>query len=161
MLAGRATGEAETDFDAFYRAQWAATVRLAHVLTGVDAVAEDLAQDAFSRVHKQWPRGLDNPAAYLRKTVVNTCRSWHRSRTRETARIARAHAGSDGLVIDLRDDLLELVDQLPYKQKAVVVLRYYEDLSEADIAAALDIRPGTVKSLAARGLARLRQEIEQ
>ncbi|MDZ4824957.1 MAG: sigma-70 family RNA polymerase sigma factor, partial [Actinomycetota bacterium] len=138
VLAGRAPGEAETDFDAFYRAQWAATVRLAHVLTG-----------------------LDNPAAYLRKTVVNACRSWHRSRTRETARIARAHAGSDGLVIDLRDDLLERVDQLPYKQKAVVVLRYYEDLSEADIAAALDIRPGTVKSLAARGLARLRQEIEQ
>ena len=154
------TPAAPVTFDEFYRDRWRSAVRLAHVLTGVDAVAEDLAQDAFSRLHRQY-RTLGNPDAYLRRCVVNACRSWHRSRTREDARITRVHAGAATAVALGADDLLALVDALPYRQKAVLVLRYYLDCSEAEIAAALGCRPGTVKSAGARGLAQLRKAIAQ
>jgi RNA polymerase sigma-70 factor (sigma-E family) len=150
--------ESPTSFEAFYELRWPQAVRLAHVLTGVDAVSEDLAQDAFARVHTRW-FGIDNPDAYLRRSVVNACRSWHRSRTREDARIERVHAGrptSIGLDVD---ELLALVDALPYRQRAVLILRYYLDCTEAEIADALECRPGTVKSLSARALEQLRKVI--
>jgi RNA polymerase sigma factor (sigma-70 family) len=144
-------------FDDFYRREWPNAVRLAHLLTGVDAVAEDLAQDAFARVHAKWPT-IDNTAAYLRTTLVNVCRSWHRSHGREQARLRRAHR--DEVAYLPTDDLLDAIDALPYRQKAVLVLRYYHDLAEADIADALRCRPGTVKSLASRALEHLRTVIE-
>ena len=160
MLTEPPGGALRRSFSEFYDQNWRSAVRLAHVLTGVDAVAEDLAQDAFTRVHRQWAT-VNNDEAYLRQSVVNACRSWHRSRGREDARIDRAHAGA-AMSADLAaDELLSLVDALPYRQKAVLVLRYYQDCTEAEIADALGCRPGTVKSLAARGLAQLRKEIER
>ena len=74
--------EVEAAFGQFYSAEFAAAVRLAHLLTGRDDVAEDLAQDAMERVHKHFAE-LDNPAAYLRTAVVNRCRNWHRGSMRE------------------------------------------------------------------------------
>jgi len=145
-------------FERFYRQQWPAAVRLAHLLTGDSWVAEDVAQDALSRVEPRY-EGLDNPGAFLRTCVVNACRSHHRTRVREAKRLLRiVPAASTGL--DVRE-LLDAVDRLPYRQKAVLVLRYYEDRTEAEIAAILGCRPGTVKSLAARGLSRLHREIER
>jgi RNA polymerase sigma factor (sigma-70 family) len=144
-------------FDDFYRREWPNAVRVAHLLTGVDAVAEDLAQDAFARVQAKWST-IDNAAAYLRTTLVNVCRSWHRSRSREQARLQRVH--TDDVTHLAADDLLDAIDALPYRQKAVLVLRYYHDLAEADIADALQCRPGTVKSLASRALEQLRTVIE-
>lgn len=148
----------EMDFDRFFRSNYAGAVRLAHLLTGDRSTAEDIAQEAFTRVYNRVDT-LDNPAAYLRVTVVNATRSHHRRRGRELVR-HRLTARSERVDGSARE-LLDAIDQLPYRQKAVVVLRYYEDLSEAEIAAALGCRPGTVKSLASRALTRLSKEIEQ
>lgn len=166
-------------FDELYRTEWPGAVRLAHLLTGSAAAAEDLAQDAFVRVHRSWT-GIERPGAFLHVTLVNVCRSWHRSRGREQARLLRvapraaatssARARSVGTdnadPADLADPvehlaLLDALDRLPYRQKAVLVLRYYDGLPEAEIATALGCRPGTVKSLASRGLERLRQVIDR
>jgi RNA polymerase sigma-70 factor (sigma-E family) len=135
---------------------------LAHLLTGDRWAAEDLAQESFTRLHPRFAR-LDNPAAYLRVCVVNAAQSHHRRRGREQARLQRVAPPGTADAVDAVDDeaheLLDAIDHLPYRQKAVVVLRYYEDLSEADIAAALGCRPGTVKSLASRALRHLSKEI--
>lgn len=148
--------EADTAFDRFYRSTYAAAVRLAHLLTGDRWAAEDLVQEAYTSLHRRFP-SLDNPDAYLRVCVVNAARSFHRSRGREQKRMLGV-VSPEAVDPEFRE-LLDAVDRLPYRQKAVVVLRYYEDLSEADIAAAVGCRPGTVKSLASRALARLGKEI--
>lgn len=102
---------------------------------------------------------LVNPEAFLRTSLVNACRSHHRQRARRAARLD--HRQRDVGVTEEAREMLDALDALPYRQKAVLVLRYYADLTEAQIAAALDCRPGTVKSLAARGLERLAREIER
>jgi RNA polymerase sigma-70 factor (sigma-E family) len=142
--------------DAFYRSTFPDAVRLAHLLCGDPTLAEDLAQDAFDRVRPRFDE-LTSPRAYLRAAVVNACRSHWRRRAREVARDRRADAPADS-ELGARE-LLDAVDALPYRQKAVIVLRYYEDLSEQEIAVALDCRPGTVKSLASRALERLAKEV--
>jgi len=147
-------------FEPFYRQEWTGAVRLCHLLTGVDAVAEDLAQESFTRVQRHWA-SLDNPAAYLRTTVVNTCRSWQRSRGREQVRLRLVSARAPEADDLGADELLDAVDALPYRQRAVLVLRYYLDLPEAEIAAVLECRPGTVKSLASRALDQLRKVIDR
>jgi RNA polymerase sigma-70 factor (sigma-E family) len=160
---GRSPAETEPDtdvFDEFFRTSYAGAVRLAHLLTGDRWAAEDIAQEAFTRLHPRYAR-LDNPAAYLRVTVVNAAQSFHRRRGREEARLRRVAAppGSSEAADAETHELLDIIDHLPYRQKAVVVLRYYADLSEADIAATLGCRPGTVKSLASRALRHLSKEI--
>jgi RNA polymerase sigma-70 factor (sigma-E family) len=149
--------EADTAaFDRFYRSSYAEAVRLAHLLTGDRWAAEDIVQEAYTSLHLRFA-SLDNADAYLRVCVVNATRSLHRRRGREQKRLLRV-VSPDAVDPEFRE-LLDAVDRLPYRQKAVVVLRYYEDLSEADIAAAVGCRPGTVKSLASRALARLGKEI--
>jgi RNA polymerase sigma factor (sigma-70 family) len=142
----------------FYRDRFQDAVRLAHLLSGDASVAEDLAQDAFVRVRERL-ENVDAPWAYLRAAVMNGCRAHHRSRGREAVRIRKVGAAADG-ELGARE-LLDAVDALPYRQKAVIVLRYYEDLSEHDIARALGCRPGTVKSLASRALQHLAKEVER
>ena len=156
--ARRALGVQPDPAEAFYRSRFADAVRLAHLLSGDASIAEDLAQDAFERVRHRFER-LSAPWAYLRAAVVNACRSHHRSRAREAVRIRKAGVSANS-ELGARE-LLDAVDALPYRQKAVIVLRYYEDLSEHDRALALNCRPGTVKSLASRALQRLSQEIQR
>lgn len=147
-----------TSFDVFYRANYAWAVNVAYLLTDDRGAAEDLAQESFGRIHGRFD-DLSNPGAYLRVCVVNASRSWQRHRRREDRRLqATAAAASSPLGAH---ELLDLLSRLPYRQKAVLVLRYYADLSELEIAAALDCRPGTVKSLATRGLGRLRKELDE
>jgi RNA polymerase sigma factor (sigma-70 family) len=145
-------------FDDFYADEFAATTRLAHLLTGRDDVAEDLAQDAMARIHRHFD-DLDNPAAYLRTTLVNLCRSWHRGAVRERDRNERIPPLATFLGPDV-EEVLAVVDRLPYRQRAVIVMRYWLDLSEANIAEHLGCRPGTVKSLSARALANLHKELQ-
>jgi RNA polymerase sigma factor (sigma-70 family) len=149
---------ADDAFDRFFGDEYAATVRLAHLLTGSDAHAEDLAQDAFARVLPHLAE-LDNPAAYLRTATVNVCRTWHRSRGREHDRLRRHGATPDVAVSAASAELLDSIRRLTYRQQAVLVLRYWLDLSEADIAATLDCRPGTVKSLHSRALDAIRKDL--
>jgi RNA polymerase sigma factor (sigma-70 family) len=149
--------KAELDFDAFYRAHYSKTVRLARLLTGSATAAEDLAQEAFIRVHRH-ASTIDNPGGFLRTATVNVCHNWYRSRGREALRMVRLGPPPESLSLDARE-LDAVVAALPYRQRAVLVLRYWLDLTEADIARSLECRAGTVKSLQSRALATLRKEL--
>lgn len=146
-------------FDALFVTEHAAMVRLAHVALRSRAEAEEVVQDAFLRVHERWDQ-LDEPGGYLRTCVVNGTRDVLRRRAvRE--RLAGRAAPVDGASSELgADHVLDAVDRLPAKRRLAVILRYYADLPEAEIAAALGVRPGTVKSLLHRGLEQLRRELE-
>lgn len=140
-----------------YRREYAAMVRLAHLLTGSNDVAEDLVQESFVRLHRNWGRA-DQPAAYLRTTVVNRCRSWQRRRVLE--RRPPVSVGPTVVEGEPRE-MLDALARLGVRQRTALVLRFYADLSEADIARALGCRPGTVKSLVHRGLRQLEGMIER
>ena len=144
-------------------------VRLAYLLTGDRALAEDIVQDAFVRlagrlVHLRDPGAFD---AYLRRTVINLGNSYFRRKKVERAYLARergsiaARVGqwSDRSVED-RDALWHAMERLSSRQRIAIVLRFYEDLPEREVADILRCRPGTVKSLVSRGLETLRKEIE-
>ena len=148
----------EPAFDRFFADEYATAVRLAHLLTGSDASAEDIAQDAFARVLPHFDR-LENPAAYLRTAIVNACRTWHRSRGREQDRFRRHGVSAEVTISAASAELLDSIRRLPYRQQAVLVLRYWLDLSEADIAIAIGCRPGTVKSLHSRALDAIRKDV--
>lgn len=151
-------GTAEASYERFFDDQFAPAARLAFLLTGDASSAEDLAQDSLAQVQSRYPT-LDVPAAYLRTVLVNRCKRHHRTVGRQRALASRLDVGDP--VVDEDRDLLDVVDHLPYRQKAVVVCRYYLDLSEAEIAAVLGCRPGTVKSLASRAMANLRKELTE
>ena len=147
--------QSNASIEHLYRTQRIAMVRLARLLTDSPAVAEEIVQEAFIRFARS--RGeKDVPAAYLRVIVVNLCRSQQR-RTLIERRVASKAPLLSGM--PEIDETWDLVRKLPFRQRAVLMLRYYEDLSEADIARVLDCRPGTVKSALHRGLAALRKEL--
>jgi RNA polymerase sigma factor (sigma-70 family) len=131
-------------------------VRLAYLLTGSRAVAEDVVQDSFLRLQQHWD-DVREPAAYLRTSVVNGCRAHHRRVGRERARYADLVADS---VSPETPIVMDAVAKLPYRQRAALVLRFYEQWTEAEIAAALRCRPATVRSLVHRGLLSLRKVME-
>ena len=140
-----------------YRTHYLRMVRLAFLLTGSNAHAEEIVQEAFIRLRTR--AGLADPAAYLRAVVVNGCRDHLRRRgihDRAALRLVR-----DEAVVDQVDELGDALERLPGRQRAVLVLRYYEGMTEAEIASLLGCRPGTVKSLAHRGLAQLRGTLER
>ena len=144
------------DFDEFYRVEYAPMVRLARGLVDTSESAEEIAQDAFAKVFERWDR-LDVPGGYLRTAVVNGARS--ELRKREVRR--RIGPGQLRQVPAERDYLVDALDRLPPKRKTALVLRFYAGLSEREIAETMGVRPGTVKSLVSRGLAELREVIEQ
>jgi RNA polymerase sigma-70 factor (sigma-E family) len=137
-------------------------VRLAYLLTGDRTLAEDLVQEAFVKLAGRFLdlRDPDAFPAYLRKTVVNLTRMHHRRRRLERAYLDRQRReprpGGADPDVETRHHMKEVLLQLTPRQRAAVVLRFYEDLSEAQIAEILGCRPGTVKSLLARGLEALR-----
>jgi RNA polymerase sigma-70 factor (sigma-E family) len=137
-------------------------LRFGHVLTGNPAAAEDLVQSALARALRAWRlRRIDDPQAFVRKVMVNSFASWYRRRgTREivTADPADRVITDDGTErIDERDAMWRALRMLPPRQRAVIVLRYYEELSELEIAAVMGTSAGTVKSQSARALRRLAQ----
>jgi len=155
---GHQLGEADTtgqDFSEFYRMEYPGMVRLAVSLTGDVDRAEDVVQDAFARLHGRFP-SLDRPGGYLRTSVVNLCRDHHRRGALEKRELGRRCPAP--LSLDA-SELIDVLLHLPFKQRAVLVLRYWGDWSEAEIAEAVGCRPGNVKSLASRGLATLRKEV--
>ncbi|HVF04357.1 MAG TPA: SigE family RNA polymerase sigma factor [Frankiaceae bacterium] len=150
--------EAEAAFTAYVEARRRALLRSAWLLTGDWHLAEDLVQAALSKTYLKWRR-LDDPDSYVRRVLTTTYVTWWRRRWRgefptETLpdrAAADAYGGAD-----VRGQLYDVLRELPRRQRAVVVLRYFEDLTEADTAAALGCSVGTVKSQHARALAKLR-----
>jgi RNA polymerase sigma factor (sigma-70 family) len=154
-----AASSVEQSFASFYRGEYDRAIRLAWLLTGSRTAAEDVVQDAMTRVYRSFDR-VDSPAAYLRRAVVNRAKSRWRDERRQQERaelLEREHR--EGEVADSR--LLELIGQLPYRQRVVVIARYWGGWSEVEIARSLGCRPGTVKSLASRALDHLRREVEE
>ncbi len=142
-------------FEALYAAEATSMSRLAYLMVGSPEQAQELVHDAFARLYERWDR-VDRPGAYLRTSVVNGCRDSLRRRL-----LSDRQAPDRRPDVELgADHLVDALATLPHRQRAAVVLRYYEDRSEADIADLLGIRPGTVKSLLHRGLANLREVIE-
>ncbi|NHA69556.1 SigE family RNA polymerase sigma factor [Phycicoccus flavus] len=155
------------EFAAYVRARQRRFVRFAFLLTGDVHEAEDLVQSAFARVYRRWDSIHGSPDAYVRAAIVNEHRSWWRRtwRHREVVSSPLVGARDPEHVPDERDDALwRQVLALPRQQRAVLVLRFYEDLSEARTAEVLGCSVGTVKSHTSRALAALRgsmQEVER
>jgi RNA polymerase sigma-70 factor, ECF subfamily len=153
-------GSAEA-FDTLVRARAAALLRTAFLLTGDAQQAEDLLQTALTTTYLHWSRLRDEQAAeaYTRRVMVTTYARWWRRRWRgETPTADLPEDGSDPYErLDEQDRMARGLQTLTRRQRACVVLRYYEDLSEQQIAVTLGMAPGTVKSTTARALARLRE----
>ena len=150
---------AHGSFDGLFAAKRLPMVRLATLLVGSPAIAEEVVQDAFTSVSKRWD-SVEHPGAYLRTSVVNGCAQVLRRRTIEqryrAVRIEVADSELPEQLIDLRSAL----DRLTHRQRLVMVLRYFADLRDEEIAEELDVQPSTVRSLAHRALAALRKELE-
>jgi RNA polymerase sigma factor (sigma-70 family) len=146
---------ADEDRQALFERERVGLVRLAHTITGSNLVAEDIVQDAYLR----WVDrpDLTNPGGYLRTIVVNLGRD--ALRRHDVAQRIR-HEPPTPLGEPELDETWAIVRSLPDRYRIVLALRFYEDLSEREIAEAMQVRPGTVKSLIHRGLERVRKELE-
>ena len=145
-------------FDEFARAHASGLLRLSYALCGDRGRAEDATQEALARVFTRW-RKLDDPLPYARRVVINATRdTWRRVGSRETVGLPEEFdVPTDPLAaLDDRALLLHALRRLPQGQRAVLTLRFWNDLSEADTARTLDISVGTVKSQTSRGLKALR-----
>ena len=146
-------------FAAVYAEHFDPLVRLAALLLGSTAAAEDVVQEAFAKLEPRLS-SVVVPPAWLRTAVVNGCRNERRrlgTIRRHASRLAIGPSQFDEPV----HELIASVRRLPYRQRAVVVLRFYLDLPEAEIAQILGVRPGTVKSSLHRAMARLESEIDR
>lgn len=160
--------DAESDFTEYVRARYGALLRSATLLTGDADSAQDLLQDALIKVAARWDRVRDGaPDAYVRRILYRDSVSRWRKWRRETSVADPAVAAPPGRV-GVEDPgatwvegaaVRQALTRLTAKQRAVLVLRYYEDLSEAQIAEALGVSAGTVKSQASVGLRRLREAL--
>ncbi len=144
--------EVET-FEGCYRRLWPGMVRLAHLVCGSEAVAEEVAQDAFLGLPQRWHE-VERPEAYVRSAGLNRARTAGRRAARERP----GELPERGLDLTPQTDAVwDLLRRLPERQRAAVVLRYYEDLPDAEVAELLGCRPATVRSLLHRALARLEE----
>jgi RNA polymerase sigma-70 factor (sigma-E family) len=151
-------------FEEFARARLPAVLAFATVLSGQRATAEDLAQEVLIRVHARWDTigQLDRPEMYVRKMVLNEFLSWRRRSWRlipSGTELAAGTAPDHAADYAEHEALLAEIAKLPRRQRAVLVLRYYEDRSDADIAELLGCAPGSVRAYASRALAALRVEL--
>lgn len=153
-------GEPVGQFDDLYRVQYAPMVRLARITAGPHAAAEDIVQDAFSDVYRNLAR-LASPVAYLRRAVISRSVSILRRRQVELRFLARQQpAAAVGPLGPEAAAVRAALSRLRPRQRAAVFLRYYLDLPEAEIAAALGCRVGTVKSLLHRSHETLRRYLD-
>lgn len=151
--------ERGADFDRFVAESGGRLLRTAYLLTGDRGAAEDLLQDDLERMFVAWPR-VQDPLPYARRALVHGATNRWRSRSRRPE--APLADGHDAVIVDAgdacaeRDRLMRALAQLPARQRAVVVLRWFEDLSEARTAEVLRCSTGTVKSQNSRAMHRLR-----
>jgi RNA polymerase sigma-70 factor (sigma-E family) len=156
-----------SEFDQFVATHVDELLRTAFMIAWDEREAEDLVQECLFKVARRWPRvqRMDQPRAYARRILVNLAIDGGRARTRRRLELAPTSGPREptadplGALAD-RAELLDALAQLPRRQRAVLVLRYFNDLSEAEAASVLGCSTGTVKSSASRGLARLRQALQ-
>jgi RNA polymerase sigma-70 factor (sigma-E family) len=153
----------DEEVTAFVRTRYGPLVRTAFLLCGDRGKAEDLVQTTLAKTVVAWPRlqrseGIDH---YVQRVLVNTFVTWRRRRSwweQPLGRLVESQARDEYAGVEQRDLLRRALDGLPARQRAAVVLRFYEDLSEQDAAHALGCSVGTVKSLSSRGLQTLRKQ---
>jgi RNA polymerase sigma-70 factor (sigma-E family) len=158
-----ASPDAES-FRAFVETQWGPLTRTAYLLTGDRGRAEDLVQSVLEKVHRGWGRvgRMDAPDAYVRRAMVNTAISWRRRRRVSEVPLLAVDSPTEADAyqqVEQRQQVVAALRSLPPRMRAVLVLRYFEDLSEADVAETLGCSVGTVKSQGSRGLDRLRARL--
>lgn len=156
-----------TDFDQFVAAQVDDLLRTAYLIVWDAGEAEDLVQECLLKVARRWSRicRMEQPRAYARRILVNLALDGARGRAQRRVELGPGVA-ADPIAIDplpaleARAELLQALGELNTRQRAVLVLRYFNDLTESQIADVLGCSPGTVKSSASRGLARLREALQ-
>jgi RNA polymerase sigma-70 factor (sigma-E family) len=156
----------EADFTDFVTHRAGTLLRTAFLLCGGDrGAAEDLLQDVLERAYPRWARIKSRPEPYLRAALANAAANRWRSRSRRVNEvpldqaISPTRSGHEQQIVD-HDQVVRALSQLPVRMRAVLVLRFFDDMSEADIAHALRCSTGTVKSQTSRGLARLREIVD-
>ena len=155
------------DFDNFVAAHVDDLLRTAYLIVWDEGEAEDLVQECLLKVARRWPRvrRMEQPHAYARRILVNLALDGARRRAQHRRELEAGDATSLWAVdplqaLETRAELLQALAQLHERQRAVLVLRYFNDLTEAQVADVLGCSPGTVKSSASRGLARLREALQ-
>jgi RNA polymerase sigma-70 factor (sigma-E family) len=151
-----------------YQAHAVGLIRLAVVMLGDRPTAEDVVQEAFCGLYRRWERLADDAKAlsYLRSSVLNGCRSELRSRLRKQRRanhraVATPSAEQTALIGEEHREVLAALRGLPHRQREALVLRFYLDMSEPEIAAAMGVSAGTVKSTTSRALAALGRQLRE
>jgi RNA polymerase sigma-70 factor (sigma-E family) len=156
------------DFDEFLREHLTPLVRFAGVLTGDTYLAQDLTQDALVRAHARWRRigGMDRPELYVRRMITNGYLSWRRRWAVRTIqpvadadRLSRATSPDHAPGVADQDQVAALLATLSRRQRAVLVLRFYEGRSDGEISEILGCSAGTVRSHVSRALASLRERV--
>jgi RNA polymerase sigma-70 factor (sigma-E family) len=162
--------DARAAVTALYQVHAVGLIRLAVVMLGDRPAAEDVVQDAFAGLYRRWNHlsGKDRALGYVRASVLNGCRSRLRARVRDQrlasaspATLAAASAEQAALIGEEHAAVLAALRRLPHRQREALVLRYYLDLSEPEIAASMGIGRGTVKSTTSRALAALGRLLEE
>ncbi len=164
-LADRAAGIDDPTFRDYVRSRSRALLRTAYLLTGNRADAEDLVQSALAKTYLAWDRIEDRGAldGYVRRAMVNTHISWWRRRRLEefpTDEIPDRAVVDQSGSSEMQESLRRAIDRLPERMRAAVMLRYYEDMTEVEVAEALGVSLGTVKSTVSRAMAKLRIDAE-
>jgi RNA polymerase sigma-70 factor (sigma-E family) len=155
----------EIDFHEFVTTRGRSLLHSAYVLTGNLADAEDLVQSALAKTYQAWDRIEDRKAldGYVRRAMVNTHISWWRRRKVDeypTDDIPDQPVADSSVSSEQHDALRRAIDRLPHRMRAAVVLRYFEDMSEAEVADVLGVSQGTVKSTVSRAVAKLRSDTD-
>ena len=164
-LAVRATAIDDPAFRDYVRTRSRALLRSAYLLTGNVADAEDLVQSALAKTYLAWDRIEDRSAldGYVRRAIVNTHISWWRRRRLEeypTDEIPEQAVVDHSVSSDMQESLRRAIDRLPQRMRAAIMLRYYDDMTEAEVAEVLGVSLGTVKSTVSRAVAKLRIDAE-
>ena len=139
-------------FSELYSLEFVPLVRLATLMTGNAEAARDIVQDAFVKLHVKWS-AVHHPPAYVRRSVVNGCKSYHRRAGRRRRDDSLAEQAANLEI----DHTLATLDTLNHRQRAIVILKYYEGRSEAEIADIVGCRPGSVGPTLQRALTKLRE----
>ena len=148
------------EFAEFYRSEFDGQVRRAALFLGSEAAGADAVHDAFVALFRRWDQ-IREPGPYLNRTVLNRCRDVARRDQRAKAAVRRsADRGDDRTVVVDQDPLWDVLAELPFNQRAAVVLRFYARMSEAEIATAIGCPPGSVGPWISRALAAMRKELQ-